>query len=121
DGTRRMLQEQEDVYYYITVMNENYSHPDLPQGVEEGIIKGMYLFKDAGKPKKGDPRVQLLGSGTILREVIAAADLLEKDLRVSADIWWVPSFSEVRREGFDAERWNRLHPASEQRVPYVAG
>jgi pyruvate dehydrogenase E1 component len=121
DGTRRMLQEQEDVYYYITVMNENYTHPDLPQGVEEGIVKGMYLFKDAGKPKKGEPRVQLLGSGTILREVIAAAELLEKDFGVSADIWSVPSFIEVRRDGFDAERWNRLHPEAEQRVPYVTG
>ncbi|SFR92307.1 pyruvate dehydrogenase E1 component [Dyella sp. OK004] len=119
DGTRRMLQEQEDVYYYITVMNENYSHPDLPQGIEADIIKGMYLFKDAGKPKKGEPRVQLLGSGTILREVIAAAELLEKDFGVTADIWSVPSFSEVRRDGFDAERWNRLHPEAEQRVPHV--
>ncbi|WNL46813.1 pyruvate dehydrogenase (acetyl-transferring), homodimeric type [Dyella sp. BiH032] len=119
DGTRRMLQEQEDVYYYITVMNENYSHPDLPAGVEEHIIKGMYLFKDAGKPKKGEPRVQLLGSGTILREVIAAAELLEKDFGVTADIWSVPSFSEVRRDGFDAERWNRLHPEAEQRLPHV--
>jgi pyruvate dehydrogenase E1 component len=121
DGTRRMLEEQEDVYYYITVMNENYAHPDLPQGVEEGIVKGMYLFKDGGKAKKGETRVQLLGSGTILREVIAAAELLEKDFGVSADIWSVPSFSELRRDGFDAERWNRLHPEAEQRVPYITG
>jgi pyruvate dehydrogenase E1 component len=121
DGTRRMLEEQEDVYYYLTVMNENYAHPDLPQGVEEGIVKGMYLFKDGGKAKKGETRVQLLGSGTILREVIAAAELLEKDFGVSADIWSVPSFSELRRDGFDAERWNRLHPEAEQRVPYVTG
>jgi pyruvate dehydrogenase E1 component len=119
DGTRRMLEDQEDVYYYLTVMNENYAHPDLPQGVEEGIVKGMYLFKDGGKAKKSETRVQLLGSGTILREVIAAAELLEKDFGVSADIWSVPSFSELRRDGFDAERWNRLHPESEQRVPYV--
>ena len=121
DGTRRMLELQEDVYYYLTVMNENYPHPDLPQGAEEGIIKGMYLFKDAGKLKKGEPRVQLLGAGTILREAIAAAELLEKDFGISADIWSVPSFSEVRRDGFDAERWNRLHPEAEQRVPYVTG
>ena len=121
DGTRRMMQEQEDIYYYITVMNENYSHPDLPQGSEEGIIKGMYLFKDGGKPKKGEPRVQLLGSGTILREVIAAAELLEKDFGVKSDIWSCPSFIELRRDGFDAERWNRLHPEAEQRVPYVTG
>jgi pyruvate dehydrogenase E1 component len=119
DGTRRMMEEQEDVYYYLTVMNENYSHPDLPQGVEADIIKGMYLFKDAGKAKKTEPRVQLMGSGTILREVIAAAELLEKDFGVSADIWSVPSFIELRRDGFDAERWNRLHPESEQRVPFI--
>src|ERR1700744_432679 len=121
DGTRSMLQEHEDLQYYLTVINENYSHPAVPQGVDEGIIKGMYLFKDAGKPKKGEPRVQLLGSGTILRQVIAAAELLEKDFGVSADIWSVPSFREVGREGFDAERWNRLHPESEQRLPYVTG
>jgi pyruvate dehydrogenase E1 component len=121
DGTRRMMQEQEDVYYYITVMNENYAHPDLPKGSEEGIVKGMYLFKDGGKAKKNEPRVQLMGSGTILREVIAAAELLEKDFGVTSDIWSVPSFTEVRREGFDAERWNRLHPEAEQRVPYVTG
>ncbi|WP_049622211.1 pyruvate dehydrogenase (acetyl-transferring), homodimeric type [Frateuria defendens] len=119
DGTRRMIEDQEDVYYYLTVMNENYSHPDMPKGVEEGIIKGLYLFKDAGKAKKSEPRVQLLGSGTILREVIEAAELLEKDFGVSADIWSVPSFVELRRDGFDAERWNRLHPEAEQRVPYV--
>jgi pyruvate dehydrogenase E1 component len=110
DGARRMLQEQEDVYYYITVMNENYAHPDMPAGVEADIIKGMYLFKDGGKPKKNEPRVQLLGSGTILREVIAAAELLEKEFGVASDIWSCPSFSELRRDGFDAERWNRLHP-----------
>ena len=121
DGTRRMMAEQEDIYYYITVMNENYSHPDMPEGSEEGIIKGMYLFKDGGKPKKGEPRVQLLGSGTILREVIAAAELLEKDFGVKSDIWSCPSFIELRRDGFDAERWNRLHPEAEQRVPYVTG
>ncbi|MGN2244046.1 pyruvate dehydrogenase (acetyl-transferring), homodimeric type [Frateuria sp. GZRR33] len=126
DGTRRMLQEQEDVYYYITVMNENYEHPDLPKGCEEGVIKGMYLFRDSGlgqgngKGKKAKaPCVQLLGSGTILREVIAAAELLEKDFGVASDIWSCPSFTELRRDGFDAERWNRLHPEAEQRLPYV--
>jgi pyruvate dehydrogenase E1 component len=110
DGSRRMLQEQEDVYYYVTVMNENYAHPDMPAGAEADIIKGMYLFKDGGKPKKNEPRVQLLGSGTILREVIAAAELLEKDFGIASDIWSCPSFSELRKDGFDAERWNRLHP-----------
>jgi len=128
DGTRRMLKEQEDVYYYITVMNENYAHPEMPKGAEADIIKGMYLFKDAsaekgtnGKGKsKSIPYVQLLGSGTILREVIAAADLLEKEFGVVADIWSCPSFSELRRDGFDVERWNRLHPmAKDQRKAHV--
>jgi pyruvate dehydrogenase E1 component len=81
----------------------------------------MYLFSDAGKPKKGEPRVQLLGSGTILREVIAAAALLEQDFGVKADVWSVPSFIELRRDGFDVERWNRLHPEAVPRVPYVTG
>jgi pyruvate dehydrogenase E1 component len=128
DGTRRMMQEQEDIYYYLTVMNENYQHPDMPAGCEEGIIKGMYLFRDGGavgngkgKAKSKAPCVQLLGSGTILREVIAAAELLEKDFGVCADVWSCPSFIELRRDGFDAERWNRLHPEAEQRVPYVTG
>jgi pyruvate dehydrogenase E1 component len=119
DGVRRMLHEQEDCYYYITVMNENYAHPDMPAGCEADVIKGMYLFKDAGKPKKNEPRVQLLGSGTILREVIAAAELLEKEFGVSADIWSCPSFSELRKDGFDAERFNRLHPEAAPRVAHV--
>jgi pyruvate dehydrogenase E1 component len=100
-------------------MNENYTHPAMPEGAAEGIIKGMYLLTDAGKPKKGELRVQLLGSGTILREAIAAAELLDKDFGVTADIWSCPSFNELRRDGFDAERWNRLHPEAEQRKPYV--
>ncbi len=112
DGSRRMLEEQEDVYYYVTVMNENYAHPDMPKGVEGDIIKGMYLFRESGKSKGKSkvPTVQLLGSGTILREVIAAAELLEKEFGVASDIWSCPSFSELRRDGFDVERWNRLHP-----------
>ena len=121
DGVRSMLELQEDHYYYITVMNENYAHPDMPEGSAEGIIKGMYLFRDGGKPKKGEPRVQLLGSGTILREVIEAAELLDKDFGVKSDIWSCPSFVELRRDGFDAERWNRLHPEGKQRVAYVTG
>jgi len=117
DGVRRMLTEQEDCYYYLTVMNENYAHPDMPKNVEQGIIKGMYLFKDGGKSKL---KAQLLGSGTILREVIAAAELLEKDFDVKSDIWSCPSFNELRRDGFDAERWNRLHPeAKKSRKAYV--
>ncbi len=119
-GMRRMLEEQVDEYYYLTLMNENYAHPDMPEGAAEGIIKGMYLLKDTGKPKKGELRVQLLGSGTILREAIAAAELLDKDFGVTADIWSCPSFTELRRDGFDAERHNRLHPeAKTPRKPYV--
>jgi pyruvate dehydrogenase E1 component len=117
---QRMLAEQQDEYYYITLMNENYSHPDMPEGAPEGIIKGMYLLKDAGKPKKGELRVQLLGSGTILREAIAAAELLDKDFGVTSDIWSCPSFTELRRDGYDVERWNRLNPeAKTARKAYV--
>ncbi|MDR3386654.1 MAG: pyruvate dehydrogenase (acetyl-transferring), homodimeric type [Rudaea sp.] len=119
DGVRRMLHEQEDCYYYVTVMNENYAHPEMPKGAEADIIKGMYLFKDAGKAKKNEPRVQLLGSGTILREAIAAAELLEKEFGVVCDIWSCPSFSELRKDGFDAERWNRLHPEEKPRMAHV--
>ncbi|MFP7722356.1 pyruvate dehydrogenase (acetyl-transferring), homodimeric type [Lysobacter sp. A3-1-A15] len=119
-GMQRMLAEQVDEYYYVTLMNENYAHPDMPEGSAEGIIKGMYLLKDAGKAKKGELRVQLLGSGTILREAIAAADLLDKDFGVTADIWSCPSFNELARDGVDAIRHNRLHPeAKSPRKPYV--
>ncbi len=118
DGMRRMYQEQEDVFYYITVMNENYTHPAMPDGVEKGILRGMYLFSE-GKAKKNQQRVQLLGSGTILREVIAAAAMLEKDYGVAADIWSVTSFNELRRDGLDAQRWNTLHPEAEPRLSYV--
>jgi len=109
-GMQRMMTEQVDEYYYLTLMNENYAHPEMPEGAAAGIIKGMYLLKDAGKPKKGELRVQLLGSGTILREAMFAAELLDKEFGVSADIWSCPSFTELRRDGFDAERWNRLNP-----------
>ncbi len=119
-GMQRMLAEQVDEYYYITLMNENYSHPEMPEGSAEGIIRGMYLLKDAGKPKKGELRVQLLGSGTILREAIAAAELLDKDFGVTADIWSCPSFNELARDGADAVRANRLDPeAKTPRKPYV--
>ncbi len=119
-GMQRMLTEQQDEYYYLTLMNENYTHPDMPAGAADGIIQGMYLLKDAGKPKKGELRVQLLGSGTILREAIAAAELLDKDFGVTSDIWSCPSFTELRRDGFDAERWNRLNPeAKAPRKAYV--
>jgi len=119
-GMQRMLDQQEDEFFYITLMNENYSHPALPEGAAEGVIKGMYLLKDAGKAKKGELRVQLLGSGTILREAIAAAELLDKDFGVTADIWSCPSFTELRRDGWDAERWNRFNPeAKTKKKAYV--
>jgi pyruvate dehydrogenase E1 component len=114
DGLRRMVQEQEDVYYYLTVMNENYAHPDMPEGAEPGIIKGMYLFRE--KPKA---QVQLLGSGSILREAIAAADLLDQDFGIAANLWSVTSFSQLRREGLATDRWNALHPAEKPRKSYV--
>jgi pyruvate dehydrogenase E1 component len=119
DGLRRMYTEQDDVFYYITVMNENYQHPAMPDGVEDGIVKGMYLFREGSAGKKSAPRVQLLGSGTILREVIAAADLLEQDWDVAADVWSAPSFTELGREAMATERWNMLHPAEERRQPFV--
>jgi len=117
DGLRRMYAEQEDVFYYITLMNENYEHPAVPEGSQEGILKGMYLLRDAGETS--GLHVQLLGSGTILREVIAAADLLA-EFGVSADIWSCPSFTELRREGLAAERWSLLHPDQPARQSYVA-
>jgi len=131
DGLRRMYAEQEDLYYYITVMNENYEHPDMPKGAEDGIRKGLYLLSE-GAPlpatppttrtrsaKSPPPRVQLLGSGTILREVIAAADLLAADFNVVADVWSAPSFTELRRDGLAVERWNRLHPTDTPRTSHV--
>jgi pyruvate dehydrogenase E1 component len=121
DCMRRMYHNQEDVFYYLTVMNENYTHPAMPKGAEEGIIKGMYKLSEGarGKGEGKKPRVQLLGSGTILREVIAAAELLSKDFGVSADVWSVTSYNELRREGIDCERWNTLHPEAKPRVSYV--
>jgi pyruvate dehydrogenase E1 component len=121
DGLRRMCEVQEDIYYYITVMNENYPHPEMPAGAEDGILKGMYLFREGGVSDMKDDRlrVQLLGSGTILREVIAAAEILDKEYGVTADIWSVTSFNELRREALDAGRWNLLHPAEPARLSYV--
>jgi pyruvate dehydrogenase E1 component len=117
DGLRRMFQEQEDVFYYITLMNENYAHPAMPAGAEDGIRKGMYLLQEG--PKGKGARVQLLGSGTILREVIAAAALLQEDFGVAADIWSVTSFNELRRDGLDVDRWNMLHPTDAPRISHV--
>ncbi|MEQ1883199.1 MAG: pyruvate dehydrogenase (acetyl-transferring), homodimeric type, partial [Burkholderiales bacterium] len=118
DGMQRMLKKQEDVFYYVTVMNENYPLPALPKGAEEGILKGMYRIRE-GKAKKGSQTVQLLGAGTILREVLAAAELLEKDWAIAADAWSVTSFTELRRDGMGAERWNRLHPDASAKQSWV--
>ncbi len=118
DGLRRMYLEQEDVYYYITVMNENYSHPGMPDGVEKDILKGMYLFSE-GSAGNDDLRVQLLGAGTILREVIAAAEILKKEYNILADIWSVTSFNELRREALSITRWNMLHPTQPAKVSHV--
>jgi pyruvate dehydrogenase E1 component len=124
DGLRRMYVDQEDVFYYVTLMNENYEHPPMPEGVEDGIRRGMYLLSAAEDRPHGGlgpdaPRVQLLGSGTILREVIAAAQLLADDFGVAADVWSAPGFTELRREGLATERWNLLHPTEEPRRSYV--
>ncbi|AST32145.2 pyruvate dehydrogenase (acetyl-transferring), homodimeric type [Ralstonia solanacearum] len=118
DGLRRMYVEQEDIYYYLTVMNENYEHPEMPVGAEADIIKGMYLFKK-GVENSNAPRVQLLGSGTIFREVIAAAELLKKDWGVESDLWGCPSFTELAREGNATARWNLLNPTAAQRESHV--
>jgi len=116
DGLRRMVAEHEDVFYYLTLMNENYAHPAMPEGAEEGILRGMYLLREG----EGDgPRAQLMGSGTILREVIAGADLLRDDFGVGADVWSVTSFTELERDGKATERWNRLHPTEEPRGSFV--
>jgi pyruvate dehydrogenase E1 component len=117
DGLRRMVGEQEDVFYYLTLMNENYRHPPMPDGAQEGILRGMHKLSSGS----GDgPRVQLLGSGTILHEVVAAADLLAEDFGVSADVWSVTSFTELRRDGIEVERWNMLHPEEDPRSAYVS-
>ena len=119
DGLKRMFKDQEGIFYYLTVMNENYVHPDMPKGAEQGILKGMYLLQEAEKKKKDQPVVQLMGCGTILREVIEAATLLKQDFGVAADVWSATSFSELRRDGVDAQRWNMLHPDKKPRISYV--
>ena len=118
DGLRRMVTEQEDVFYYLTVMNENYEHPAMPADAAADILKGMYQFRK-GAASNG-PRVQLLGSGTIFMEAVAAAALLKSDWGVEADLWSCPSFNELARDGQDCARWNLLHPTEKPRVPHVA-
>ena len=116
DGMKRMYENKENVFYYVTAMNENYIQPAMPKGAEEGIKKGIYQFSKGSRKKT---RVQLLGAGTILREVIAAAELLENDFDIAADVWSVTSFNELRREGLDVERWNMLHPTKKAKISYV--
>ena len=117
DGLRRMYEEGRDVYYYITVMNENYPHPPMPENAEEGILRGMYLLQESAG---GEPQVQLLGSGTILREVLAAAELLSADFGVSANVWSVTSFNELRRDCLEVDRRNLLHPEAEAKKSYIS-
>ena len=117
DGLRRMYADNENVFYYITVMNENYTHPPMPPGVEDGILRGMYKLRELGSAS--GKRVRLLGSGTILREVEAAADVLYQEHGVGVEVWSVTSFNELAREGNDVERWNMLHPEETPRTPYV--
>jgi pyruvate dehydrogenase E1 component len=116
DGLKRMVERQENVFYYITLLNENYAMPGLIPGTEEEIIKGMYLLKPGAE---GDKRVQLLGSGSILRESLEAQKLLATDWGVQADVWSCPSFTQLAREGQDVDRWNMLHPLETPRVPFV--
>jgi pyruvate dehydrogenase E1 component len=120
DGMRRMFADQEDIFYYITLLNENYPHPAMPAGAEAGILKGLYLLSESPEEATAAaPRVQLMGSGSILREVQAAGALLQQDFGVAADVWSATSLTEVRRDGLAVERWNMLHPDSAPRVPYI--
>ena len=119
DGLRRMYVDQEDIYYYITVLNEAYPHPALPEGSEAGILKGLYLLHPAAADSDPALRVQLMGSGAILRAVEAAASLLQQDFGIASDVWSATSLTELRRDGLAVERWNLLHPVQEPRVPYV--
>jgi pyruvate dehydrogenase E1 component len=116
EGLRRMVAEQEDVFYYLTLMNENYPHPAMPEGAEEGILRGIHRIAGDGKGA-----VQLLGSGTILREVEAGAGLLKDDWGIDADVYSVTSFTELGRDGMGAERWSLLHPGEDPQQPYVTG
>jgi pyruvate dehydrogenase E1 component len=119
DGLKKMYGEGENAFYYITLLNENYEHPPMPEGVEEGICKGMYRLREAPDGTEGSPRVQLMGSGSILREVLAGADLLQQDFGVAADVWSVTSFTQLRRDGLRVERSNRLHPGSDPGKSFV--
>jgi len=119
DGLRRMVKEREDVFYYITLGNENYPMPAKPEGADEGILKGLYRLRRA-EGLEGRPRVQLLGSGSLLREAVRAQGILAERYGVAADVWSATSYKELRREALEAERWNLLHPGEPERKPYVA-
>jgi pyruvate dehydrogenase E1 component len=112
-----MYRKQEDIFYYITLYNENIQHPPMPEGVEEGIVKGLYLFRRA--PEKLKHHVQLFGSGSMMQCVLKAQELLAAKFQVSSDVWSVPSYQQLRDEALSADRWNRLHPESDPRVPYL--
>ena len=116
---RRMYQKGEDVFYYITIYNENISHPPMPEGVEEGILKGLYLFRPASEKMKH--HVQLFGSGTIMQSVLKAQTLLAEKFRISSDVWSATSYQQLRNAALSADRWNRLHPESNPLVPHVVG
>ncbi|MBK9097226.1 MAG: pyruvate dehydrogenase (acetyl-transferring), homodimeric type [bacterium] len=118
DGIKRMFEDQENIYYYITVMNENYAMPEMPKGAKDGILKGMYKFKPSSM-KDAKLKAQLFGSGTILNEVLKAQEILEKDYKVAADVWSVTSYKELRREALDVERWNMLNPDKKQKTSYI--
>ena len=117
DGLRRMHDKQENIFYYLTTMNENYKHPEMPKNSEKGILKGMYLFKEFNN--KGKTKVQLLGSGTILREMISAAEILSKVYNIDSDVWSVTSFNELRKNGMTVERKNLLNPKKKPEMSYV--
>ena len=119
DGIKRMYIDREDLFYYITVMNEPYVHPPMPEGAEEGILKGLYKFKDSPDPES-KLRAQLFGSGAILNEVLRAQEVLQENYGVAADVWSVTSYKELYRNGLETERWNMLHPSEIKRTPYIS-
>jgi pyruvate dehydrogenase E1 component len=117
DGLRRMLADEENIYYYITLQNENYPMPAMPEGVKEGVLRGIYRYKKADQKRK--QHVQLFGSGSIMNQVLRAQTLLAERFDVSADVWGVTSYTELRRDALECERHNRLNPEAEQRVPFI--
>jgi pyruvate dehydrogenase E1 component len=118
DGIKRMYMDREDLWYYLTVMNEQYEHPPMPEGSKDGILKGIYVCRPAGKPK-AKLRAQIFGSGTILTEALEAQQILEEQYNVGADVWSVTSYVNLYRDGQACERWNRLHPGDKPKVPYI--